>query len=102
MSSVNFIFMNKEPEHISGVDMREQSEDVFKVFSDVTEATGGVVDNSQNPASAFKNATEKNEYYYLLYYSPKNYVPNGQFRTVTVKLKNDGYKINHRLGYIAE
>lgn len=98
----NFIFMNKEPEHISGVDMREQSEDVFKVFSDVTEATGGVVDNSQNPASAFKNATEKNEYYYLLYYSPKNYVPNGQFRTVTVKLKNDGYKINHRLGYIAE
>jgi len=98
----NFIFMNKEPEHISGIVMREQSEDVFKVFSDVTEATGGVVDNSQNPAAAFKNASEKNEYYYLLYYSPKNYVSNGQFRTVTVKLKNDGYKVNHRLGYIAE
>lgn len=98
----NFIFMNKEPEHISGVDMREQSEDVFKVFSDVTEATGGVVDNSQNPAAAFKTATDKNEYYYLLYYSPKNYVPDGQFKKVTIKLKNDGYKINHRLGYIAE
>ncbi|MBN2246133.1 MAG: VWA domain-containing protein [Candidatus Aminicenantes bacterium] len=98
----NFIFMNKEPEHISGVDMREQSEDVFKVFSDVSEATGGVVDNSQNPAAAFKNASKRNEYYYLLYYSPKNYMPDGQFKKITVKLKNDGYKIDHRLGYIAD
>jgi VWFA-related protein len=98
----NFIFMNKEPEHISGVDMREQSEDVFKVFSDVSEATGGVVDNSQNPAAAFKNASKRNEHYYLLYYSPKKYVSNGQFKQITVKLKNNGYKIEHRLGYIAD
>jgi VWFA-related protein len=103
-SSLNFsfIFMNKEPEQISGIDMREQSEDVFKVFSDVAEATGGVVDNSQNPEAAFKNATERNASYYLLYYSPKNYVADGQFRRITVKLKNDKYKINHRLGYIAD
>lgn len=98
----NLIFMNKEPAHISGINMREQSEDVFKVFSAVTEATGGVVDNSQNPVAAFKSAAKRNEFYYILYYTPKNYVADGQFRQITVRLKNKDYEINHRLGYIAD
>jgi len=97
----NFIFMNKEPENISGLAMREQSEDVFRAFSQVVTATGGIVDTSQNPVSGFKHAIESSEKYYLLYYSPENYQPDGQFKNILVRVKNPNYSVLHRLGYFA-
>jgi len=97
----NFIFMNKSPDYVSGVVMREQSEDIFKAFSQVARATGGYVDNSQNPAAGFKNATENASTYYLLYYSPKNYQKDNQFKNIKVTVKNPLYTVQHRLGYFA-
>jgi hypothetical protein len=97
----NFIFMNKEPENISGIAMREQSEDVFRAFSQVVAATGGVVDTSQNPESGFRHAVESSEMYYLLYYSPQNYRPDGRFKNILVRVKNPDYTVLHRLGYFA-
>jgi hypothetical protein len=98
----NFFFINRKPESISGVHMQEQSEDVFAVFSDVARATGGVVDNSQNPEAAFRKTAEATEFCYLLYYSPKDFVPDGSFRTIAVKVKDQDYRIVHRLGYFAD
>jgi len=40
--------------------------------------------------------------YYLLYYSPKNYVANGKFMEITIRVKGQNYKITHRAGYIAD
>lgn len=97
----NFIFMNKDPDYVSGVVMREQSEDVFKAFSQVAHATGGYVDNSQNPAAGFKSAVENSSIYYLLYYSPKNYQKDNQFKNIKVTVKNPTYTVQHRLGYFA-
>ncbi len=97
----NFIFMNKDPELISGVHMREQSEDVFKALSEAAKATGGIIDNSQNPAHGFKNALEASEEYYLLYYSPADYVKDGKFKSIGVKVKDKDYRIIHRVGYYA-
>lgn len=97
----NLIFMNKDPENVIGVIMREQSEDVFKVFSEVAKTTGGVADISQNPYIGFKNAVETAESYYLLYYSPADYLKDGKFKKIEVRLKNNKYKITHRLGYFA-
>jgi len=97
----NFLFSNKNPKEISGVYMREQSEDVFSAFSEVAEATGGIVDNSQNLLFGFKKAAEISESYYLLYYSPKNYVKDGKFKSIKIKVKNKDYKINYRQGYFA-
>jgi hypothetical protein len=98
----NFIFMNKIPQTISGVHMREQSEDIFKVLSTAAKATGGSVDTSQDPGSGFKNALAKSDDYYLLYYSPKNYMRDGQFKSIEVKVKNTKYKVFHRNGYFAK
>ncbi len=98
----NFIFMNKIPQTISGVHMREQSEDIFKVLSAAAKATGGSVDTSQDPGSGFKSALAKSDDYYLLYYSPKNYVRDGQFKSIEVKVKNTKYKVFHRKGYFAK
>ncbi len=97
----NFIFMNKEPSNVSGIHMREQSEDIFSVFSEAAKATGGVVDNSQNPSSGFKNALESSETYYILYYSPADYKKDSKFKTIDVKVKNRNCKVLHRLGYFA-
>jgi len=97
----NFIFMDKNQENISGVYMREQSEDVFDVFSEMANATGGTVDTSQNPAAGFIKTAGKFESNYLLYYSPDNYREDGQFKTIQLKVKDKNYKIKHRIGYYA-
>jgi len=97
----NFIYMHKEPENTRGIKMTEQSEDVFNTFTQVAEATGGITDSSQNPAAAFKAASEIAESYYLLYYSPENYRKDGKYRNIEVKVKNKDCKITHRQGYFA-
>jgi len=97
-----FIFMNKKPEYIMGVRMKEQSEDVFSTFKEVAEATGGVVDSSQNPAAGFKNAVAASEDCYILYYSPKDYKKDGKFKNIEVKVKIKDYKITYRHGYFAK
>jgi len=96
-----FIFMNKKPENVTGVHMREQSEDVFNTFKQVTEATGGLVDSSQNPAAGFRNAVGASEGCYVLYYSPKDYKKDGKFKNIEVKVKNKDCKITYRTGYFA-
>lgn len=98
----NFIFMNKKPETISGIYMKEQSEDVFTILSEAAKITGGVVDNSQDPASGFKKAVENSESYYLLYYSPIDYKQDGKFKNLEVKVKNKIYTIAYRHGYYAK
>jgi len=97
----NFIFITKDPGVFSGINMREQSEDVFNVFTQVARATGGIVDNSQNPAYAFTSANRLTEIYYLLYYTPADYQEDGKFKNIKVKVKGKDYNISHRFGYIA-
>ena len=74
----------------------------FSAFKDIAEATGGVVDSSTNAAASFKKAADASENYYLLYYSPKDYVSDGQFKEIKIKVKGQRYKISHRAGYIAD
>lgn len=97
----NLIFLNKQPENIAGIHMREQSEDVFKVFSQVAESTGGIVDTSQNPAAAFERASELSDRSYLLYYTPQTYRRDGGFRNIVIRVKGRDYRVLHRRGYYA-
>jgi len=97
----NLIYMNRQQENIAGIYMREQSEDVFKVFSQVAASSGGIVDTSQNPAAAFANASSLTDRSYLLYYSPEAYVRDGGFRNIVVKVKDRDYRVLHRQGYYA-
>lgn len=98
---LNLIYLNKYQENISGIFMREQSEDVFKVFSQVASSSGGIVDTSQNPAAAFAHASALTDRSYLLYYSPRAYVRDGGFRNIMVRVKGREYRILHRQGYYA-
>lgn len=99
----NFIFMNKEPDNISGIHMQEQSEDIFETMTKIADATGGFVDTSQNPAHAFEKGCRKAEEYYILYYTPKAYRADGEFKNIVVNVKRsvDKLKVSCRTGYYA-
>jgi len=93
--------MNKEPENVSGIYMREQSEDLFELLSAIANSSGGVVDTSQDPFVAFQSGLKKADSFYILYYTPKNYQKNGDFKSIEVKLKEKPYSLAFRKGYIA-
>lgn len=100
---LNFIFMNREVQNLFGIYMREQSEDVFSLFSAAAESTGGLVDNtSANPAQAFKNAVEQVDNYYLLYHIPEKEERDGRFRKFDVRVKDKNYSVRHHLGFFAD
>ena len=98
----NFLFINKRPDSVPGIQMKEQSEDVFEVFSRVADSTGGITDNSQNLAAAFERSALASQSYYLLYYSPEDYRKDGTFRNIEVRVKGRDFTIHHRLGYVAD
>ncbi|OGD20351.1 MAG: hypothetical protein A2W03_16545 [Candidatus Aminicenantes bacterium RBG_16_63_16] len=95
----HLIFMNKEPERVSGIVLVEQSEDIFRAFSETAKGTGGIVDSSQNPVAGFKHAMAMSEAYYILYYFPEGGPRDTRFKTITVRLKNRTYSLLHRKGY---
>lgn len=109
--SLHFLYVTKTQQmsHLeiddlrpTGMGMQDMSMDIFKIFKDIAEATGGLSDSSANVASLLKRAVDASENYYLLYYVPKDYIKDGKFRKIEVKVKNKKYKVTHRAGYIAE
>jgi hypothetical protein len=99
--SIHFLFLKKLKDHRPGLMMQERSEDIYRVFNQMAQATGGVTESSANPAYAFKKAVEAFENYYILYYSPANYRRDGKFKKIEVRVKNKKFKITHRAGYFA-
>jgi len=85
-----------------GLRHRDITEDVYKAFSGIANDTGGIIESSANVSSAFQKAASASENYYLLYYSPQDYRPDGNFRKIRVRVKGKNYKVNHRAGYIAD
>lgn len=103
---LNFIFMDKKSTRVFGANMREQSEDIFPGFTEVSKATGGYADVSQNAGTSFKRAADSESSYYLLMYTPFEAATDGAFRTIEVRVKPpDGaaapYKVTNRAGYFA-
>jgi VWFA-related protein len=86
----------------SPFDMMDTTSSIFSTLKDLSVATGGMAHTTINPEVTFKRAVEESENYYLLYYSPRNYVADGKFKDIRVEVKNWKYRINHRAGYIAD
>jgi len=76
--------------------------DIFRGFSEMADATGGLTVSSRSPEFSFKQAMEASENYYLIYYRPENYQSDGKFRKIKVKIKGKHYRVLHRAGYIAD
>jgi len=110
--SVNFLFVTNKPAVIGDLDVgrmkplrvrfMDQSYSVFNAFREVSATTGGIADSSANALASFQKAARAVENYYLIYYSPKDYKPDGKFRKIEVKVKNKRYRVTHRTGYFAD
>lgn len=99
--AVHFLFISEPIKHEPGLKFQERSEDIYTALKEMALATGGFFDSSANPRALLKDAVRSSENYYLLYYSPQKTERDGQFRRITVKVKNKDYRIAHRQGYIA-
>lgn len=99
--SIHFLFLTVAPAPLPGVQMFEQSEDIFSAFREMALATGGYIESSANPESLFQNAIEATDNYYLLYYTPVNYQSDGTFKQIEIKVKGNSFQIFHRAGYFA-
>jgi hypothetical protein len=99
--AIHFLFFTKLPEHAPGIRMEEHSEDIFNIFNDMAVATGGLTMSSANPEYLFKSAFDASENYYLIYYSPKDYKADFEFKNIKVTVKAGKYRVTHRLGYFA-
>jgi hypothetical protein len=84
------------------VDWHDGTIDFFNSFKQIAETTGGITESSANISSSLKKAAKASENYYLLYCAPKDYVADGRYRTIEVKVKGKKYRITHRAGYIAD
>ncbi|MBU4329388.1 MAG: hypothetical protein ABIK95_06215 [Acidobacteriota bacterium] len=84
------------------VEFIEFKQDLFSVFKDIADTTGGITDSSYNARISFQKAVEAVENYYLLYYTPNNYRADGKYHSIKLKIKEGGYRIVHRQGYIAD
>jgi hypothetical protein len=100
-TSIHFLFLTGRPVEERGVQMVEHSEDIFSAFREMARATGGLMVSSINPAYAFQRALDASENYYLLYYRPKNYVVDGKFKEIEVRVKDKNYNVIHRAGYFS-
>jgi VWFA-related protein len=110
--TINFIFVTKTDQYnidgyrmnpnTFGLQLIDQSEEIFGAFHEMADATGGISDSSANAAASFEKAALASENYYLLYYTPKAYRSDGKFKTIKVKIKGKNYKVTHRAGYISD
>ena len=83
-------------------DIVEYTPDLFTSFLEISRATGGISESTQNPVWALQKAAESADRYYLLYYKPENYKPDGSFKKIEVKLKKRGLSVLYRQGYYAK
>ena len=100
-TAIHFLFITKPAEITYGVSMEEHSEDIYAAFHEMSQATGGLMLSSANPSFAFQKALDASQNYYLLYYVPKDYAGDGEFKTIKVSVKGKDYNITHRKGYFA-
>jgi hypothetical protein len=82
--------------------LQDLSADIYASFKEMAAATGGLVESTSNPNFALRQAAEASGNYYLLYYRPLEYRADGRFQKIEVRVKGEGLKVTHRLGYVAD
>lgn len=101
-AAIHFLYLTRPAPKVRGLIMEEQSEDIFAPFREMSRATGGFMASTANISAAMRSAVAAAENYYLLYYTPRDYQPDGKFRVLEVRVKGGGYRTSYRQGYIAD
>ena len=82
--------------------LQELSSDVFAVFREMAVATGGLAQSTTNPNFAVR-ASGRSLEQLLPALLPAREVPGRRrFQEITVKVRGEGLKVTHRMGYVAD
>ena len=98
----NFLFMKRTPERFGGINMREQSEDVFKLFSKIAAATGGIAETTQNPGDGDPGRRPDRGDVLSADLHAGAGRESRRVQADDVRVKGKNYKILSRQGYIAD
>lgn len=101
-TSVHFLHVSPLRNNPPDIRMREAGQETFNALASIAQATGGYAASSTNPDFLFREALKASENYYLLYYTPKNYTGDGNFKYLRVNVKRKDCKVTHRMGYFAD
>lgn len=81
-------------------ELREVGQDYEELLTRISRATGGLADFSNLPAAALRQATETEDFHYLLVYSPRE-TAGGKKRAIEVKVRRPGLKVVSLKNYLA-
>jgi VWFA-related protein len=85
----------------------ERNEDLLRLnpesgLGQLAAETGGFsIRDTNDAASAFRRIEEDMRFHYLIGYTPSNENWDGRFRSITVKVKRSGIRVQSRQGYLA-
>ncbi len=81
----------------------EKQDDERAMMYAMADKTGGkAAVNTNGLRQAVEDAITNGSNYYTIAYSPSNANGNGAFRSIQVKLKEQGYNLSYRKGYFAD
>lgn len=110
--TIHFLYITKTPgfalntmnqnRSVLASRLQDISADIYASFKEMAVATGGLDESTSNPNFALRQAAEASSNYYLVYYRPLDYRADGRFQKIDIRVKGEGLKVTHRLGYIAD
>lgn len=100
--AINFLIVPDVPQKVPGINFVPRADGIFLALTQIINPFGGVIERSSDPSEFLLKSLTNSENYYLLYYSPQNIKLNGEFRQITVRVKNQALKVFHRKGYYAD
>ena len=83
--------------------MQDLSSDIFAAFKEMAVATGGLTESTSNPDFALRQATEASRQLLSLCITGRSRTGRtGASAKIEVRVRGEGLKVVHRLGYIAD
>jgi hypothetical protein len=96
---VNFIFLERIPERFGGLVMREQSEDVYKLFYSLATATGGQISAGNRLSPMVEKIIANNLSYYLLFLNPLAVGSQPGYHQLKVGVSNPSFTLAAPAGF---
>ena len=98
----HFLYLTKQTARDRRFVMKDNSQDMYNMFSKLADSTGGVMETTSRPEAALKKVCGFCDQYYLVdFYSPAPQL-DGTFRTIGIEIKDRKVKTYYPKSYLAK
>lgn len=98
----HFLYLTKSIPRDRLFAMKDNSQDVYSMFSKLADISGGVVETTARAEAALERVCGFCDQYYVVdFYSPAS-LAGGTFRTIDIEIKDRKLKTYYPKGYLAE